>query len=104
MHPIPASRHPRTAGIHPVLHDFAHECGALSLRLLAYVGALGLIAIAALQLFDGLVDSVGPDVASELNRLLPPVSSIQPAKQQVMTSPGTPAGAAPKLSLRGSLG
>jgi hypothetical protein len=54
MHPIPVARHPPTTGIHPALQSFAEECGALSVRLLAYVGSLALIAIAAVQLFDGL--------------------------------------------------
>ena len=87
-----------------MLQRFAAETGALSVRLLAYVGALALIAIAVVALFDSVVDGIGPDLASELSRLLPSVSSNQPAKQQVTNSPGIPAGAAPKLSLRGSLG
>ncbi len=54
MHPISASRHPPTTGIHPALQSFADECGALAIRVLAYVGALALIAVAAVHLFDGL--------------------------------------------------
>ena len=103
MHPNSASRHPPTAGIHPGLQHFAAESGALSVRLLAYVGALALIAIAAVQLFESVIDSVGPNIARELSRLLPPVSSVQPAKQRVLTSPGIPVAGAPGLFLRGSL-
>ena len=73
------------------------------MRLLAYVGALGLIAITALRLFDGLVDTIGPDFASQLSQLLPPAQSVQPAKSQVATSPGIPVVGVPNLFLRGSL-
>ncbi len=103
MHPIQASRHPRQTGFPPALQSFADQCGALLLRLLAYVGALALIAIAALRLFDGVVDTVGPDVASQLGSLLPPARSVQPAKLQVVTSPGIPVAGVPHLFLRGSL-
>ncbi|MDB5620652.1 hypothetical protein [Tardiphaga sp.] len=54
MRSIPASRHPRQTGIHPALQSFADECGALAVRLLAYAGVLGLIAIGTVRVFDGL--------------------------------------------------
>lgn len=87
----------------PALQNVVDEGGALVVRLLAYVGALGLIAITALRLFDGLVDTIGPDVASQLSELLPPAQSVQPAKSQVATSPGIPVVGVPNLFLRGSL-
>lgn len=55
MRLIPAARHPEGAsGIHPALHSFADECGAVAIRLLAYMGVLGLVVIAAVMAFDGL--------------------------------------------------
>ena len=87
----------------PALRSFADDCGALVVRVMAYVGALGLIAITALRLFDGLVDTVGPDVASQLSQLLPPAKSVQPEKPQVATSQGIPVEGVPNLFLRGSL-
>jgi len=53
MRSIQVSRHPR-AGIHPALQSFADECGALALRLGAYMGALALIVIGAIQLWDSI--------------------------------------------------
>ena len=103
MHPQPASRYPSQTWISPALQIFADECGALVVRLLAYVGALGLIVIAGLHLFDSLVDTVGPDVATQLNQLLSPARSSRSMKPQVATSPGIPVVGAPDLFLRGSL-
>jgi predicted small lipoprotein YifL len=41
-------------GIHPALWRFAGECHGFFAGLLSYMGALALIAIAALGLWDGL--------------------------------------------------
>jgi hypothetical protein len=87
----------------PALRHVVDEGGALVVRLLAYVGALGLIAISALRLFDGVVGTVGPDVATQLSQLLPPAQSVQPAKPPAATSPGIPVVGVPNLFLRGSL-
>ena len=42
------------AGIHPVLTSFADECVAALARLIAYIGALILLGIVGLQLWDEL--------------------------------------------------
>ena len=47
------------ARIHPALTSFADECCATLARLIAYVGALALLGIAGLHLWDGL-PAVGP--------------------------------------------
>jgi hypothetical protein len=52
MRPIVASPHP--ASFHPALRSFADECTAVLARLVAYVGALALIAIVGLSLWDEL--------------------------------------------------
>src|ERR1700730_6152224 len=44
-----ASRH--RIGIHPALRSFADECRSVTVRLLAYVGALAIIAIAGTRLW-----------------------------------------------------
>lgn len=44
----------RTAQIHPALASFADECTGLLARLIAYVGALALIAIVGISLWDEL--------------------------------------------------
>jgi hypothetical protein len=55
MRSIRASRHPRPAAdIHPALQSFADECGAVAVRLLAYMGGLALLVIVAVNLFDGI--------------------------------------------------
>jgi hypothetical protein len=45
---------PRTVQIHPALVSFADECTGVLARLIAYVGALALIAIVGLSLWDEL--------------------------------------------------
>jgi hypothetical protein len=45
---------PRTAQIHPALRSFADECTGVLARLIAYVGALALIAIIGVSLWDEL--------------------------------------------------
>ena len=62
MRSISASRAQflRRAGIHPALRSFGAECGAVLLRLLAYVGALAVIAMLALQLYAGLRQDAAP--------------------------------------------
>jgi hypothetical protein len=45
---------PRTAQIHPALRSFADECTGVMARLIAYVGALALIAIIGVSLWDEL--------------------------------------------------
>jgi hypothetical protein len=52
MRSIVASLHP--ADFHPALRSFADECTGLLARLIAYVGALALIAIIGLSLWDEL--------------------------------------------------
>jgi hypothetical protein len=44
----------RPAEIHPALHSFADECTAVIGRLLAYVGALALVAIACNRILADL--------------------------------------------------
>src|SRR5882757_4596973 len=52
MRSIVASLHP--ADFHPALRSFADECSGVLARLIAYVGALALIAIIGLSLWDEL--------------------------------------------------
>lgn len=47
-------------GIPPALRSFGAECGAVLLRLLAYVGTLTIIAMLALQLYAGLLQDDAP--------------------------------------------
>jgi hypothetical protein len=55
MRSILASHHPKSAtGIHPALQSFADECGAVAVRLLAYMGVLALVVMAGMTVFDGL--------------------------------------------------
>ena len=87
----------------PALRHVVDEGGALLVRVLAYVGALGLIAIAALRLFDTYADSVGPEVVSHFSRLLPAPATVQPVQQAAATAKGIPVEGVPNLFLRGSL-
>ena len=87
----------------PALQHVVDEGGALLVRVLAYVGALGLIAITALRLFDGYAETVGPEIAGQLSRILPAPATVQPAQQPVATARGIPVEGAPNLFLRGSL-
>ena len=87
----------------PALRHVVDEGGALVVRLLAYVGALGLIAIAALRLFDAYGDSVVPEVASQLSQILPAPATVQPVRQAVATPRGIPVEGVPNVFLRGSL-
>ena len=57
------SYHP--ARIHPALSSFADECCGLLARLVAYVGALALLAIVGLHLWDQLPDSAGLEPAAK---------------------------------------
>lgn len=52
----------RSAGIYPALRSFVAECGAVLLRLLAYVGTLAVVAMLALQLYAGLLQDAAPAV------------------------------------------
>jgi hypothetical protein len=63
MRSAPASRaHP--ANFHPALRSFADECTGVLARLIAYVGALALIAIVGVSLWDELpLRGVGDPVA-----------------------------------------
>jgi hypothetical protein len=45
---------PGQSGIHPALQSFADECGAIAVRLLAYMGSLALLVIVAVNLWDGV--------------------------------------------------
>jgi hypothetical protein len=52
MRPVVATLHP--ANLHPALRSFADECTGVLARLIAYVGALALIAIVGVSLWDEL--------------------------------------------------
>jgi len=55
---------PRTAQIHPALLSFADECTGVLARLIAYVGALALLAIIGVSLWDELpVRGIGDPAA-----------------------------------------
>jgi hypothetical protein len=55
MRSVPAPRAvPYPPGVYPALWRFAEECNALFARLLAYMGALALITIIAVSLWDEL--------------------------------------------------
>lgn len=62
MRSFPATRgtlHP--AGVHPALWRFAEECNGLFARLLGYMGALALITMAAVALWDEVrLQGTGP--------------------------------------------
>ena len=103
MHPDPTSRYPSQSWMSPAWRLAVDEGGALVAHLLAYVGVLGLIIIGGLQMLDGLADRVGPELVSQLSRLLPAHASVQPAVQPASQSPGIPIAGAPDLFLRGSL-
>src|ERR1700709_973954 len=62
MRSIVASLHP--ADFHPALRSFADECTGVLARLIAYVGALALIAIVGVSLWDELpLRGIGDPVA-----------------------------------------
>ncbi len=92
----PADPHDPT-GIHPTLNDFAAECAATLTRLMAYVGVLGLLAMAGLHFWDELPDAA-PEPAAKagwslaLRRILPSPSarSICQIKQRLMRFSGIP--------------
>jgi hypothetical protein len=54
MRSIQASRAAHPADFHPALRSFADECTGVLARLIAYVGALALIAIVGVSLWDEL--------------------------------------------------
>jgi hypothetical protein len=60
----PANPHDPTS-IHPALNGFAAECAATLTRLMAYVGVLGLLAMAALHFWDELPDAAPPEPAAK---------------------------------------
>ena len=109
MRPILASgaNHYATR-IHPALPSFADECSGMLARLIAYVGALALLAIVGLSLWDEL-----PLRGSAIRRPNPPgawppartrhspsASSICPEKQRLMKFFGIPMAAA-RMSFAG---
>jgi hypothetical protein len=51
--------------IHPALNGFAAECAATLTRLMAYVGVLGLLAMAGLHFWDELPDAAAPESAAK---------------------------------------
>jgi hypothetical protein len=51
--------------IHPALNSFADECCGMLARLVAYVGALALLAIVGLHLWDELPDGAGLEPAAK---------------------------------------
>jgi hypothetical protein len=51
---LAARTHPHPTNIHPALRSFADECSGVLARLIAYVGALALIAIIGVALWDEL--------------------------------------------------
>ncbi len=54
-------------GIHPALTGFANECCGTLARLIAYVGALALLAIVGIQLSDQLLAEVAVESAPKAN-------------------------------------
>jgi len=54
MRSILVPRYPKSRNVHPALHTLADDCGAIAVRLLAYMGALALVVMAAVTVFDGL--------------------------------------------------
>ena len=89
--------------IHPALTSFADECCGMLARLIAYVGALALLAIVGIHLWDQLPDSArrGPAGESGLEpgRPLAPGLRRQPdrfvtVKQRLMKFSGIPRAAA----------
>ena len=76
------------AGIHPALTSFADECVATLARLIAYIGALTLLGIVGLHLWDelpvvGMVEPAGKPGWSVAPRSRPAfaVSSFDPAEK-----------------------
>jgi hypothetical protein len=76
------------AGIHPVLTSFADECVATLARLIAYIGALILLGIVGLHLWDelpvvGIIEPAGKPGWSVASRSRPAfaVSSFDPAEK-----------------------
>src|ERR1700709_1467789 len=65
MRSILVSHHPKSAGVHPALQSFADECGAIAVRLLAYMGALALVVMAAVTVFDGLEFDLSSEPAAK---------------------------------------
>ncbi|SFL38376.1 hypothetical protein SAMN03159423_1640 [Bradyrhizobium sp. NFR13] len=61
MRSILVPHHPKPAGVHPALQSFADECGAVAIRLLAYMGVLALVVMAAVTVFDGLEFDFGSE-------------------------------------------
>lgn len=45
---------PNNSGIHPALRSFADECGAVAVRLLAYVSGLAVLAVVAVDLLSAV--------------------------------------------------
>jgi hypothetical protein len=60
----PANPHDPTS-IHPALNGFAAECAATLTRLMAYVGALGLLAMAGLHFWDELPGAAAPESSAK---------------------------------------
>jgi hypothetical protein len=78
------------ASIHPALTSFADECVATLARLIAYVGALILLGIVGLHLWDelpvvGIIEPAGKPGWSVASRSRPAfaVSSFDPAEKSV---------------------
>lgn len=55
--------HLRPAAIHPLLRSFAGECGAVLVRLLAYVGGIALLAVVAIHWLGDLSVKAAPEPA-----------------------------------------
>ena len=76
------------AGIHPALTSFADECVATLARLIVYIGALILLGIVGLHLWDelpvvGIIEPAGKPGWSVASRSRPAfaVSSFDPAEK-----------------------
>ena len=87
--------------IHPALNGFAAECAATLMRLMAYVGVLGLLAMAGLHFWDELSDAAPPlsrppkPAGAWRYARIPPspsVSMICQIKQRLMRYSGIPKG------------
>ena len=48
---------PNTSGIHPALRNFADECSAVAVRIMAYVCGLAVLTVIAVDLVSAMLDA-----------------------------------------------
>jgi len=94
-----------TTRFHPVLNGLAEECCGMLARLVVNVGALALLAIVGIHLWDQLPPGESAEASTKAawslaTRRLLSVSSIYPKKQRLARSSGTP-GATARTSCAG---